>query len=227
VLKILLVEDDAQIATLLSLHLKSPEYSFISFDKGKDALEVLEQDHFDLIILDIMLPDISGLFICKKLRDLTDLTPVIMLTSRSDESDKVLALEMGADDYITKPFGILELLARIKALLRRTNTKIPDEKSSIEYKSLTIEKYKRKVILSGNRIDLTSKEFDLLYLLASNPGKPFSRQELLETVWGFAFTGYEHTVTTHINRLRIKMETDLSAPVYILTSWGVGYRFAE
>jgi two-component system alkaline phosphatase synthesis response regulator PhoP len=163
------------------------------------------------------------------LRDQQNLTPIIMLTSRSDESDKVLALEMGADDYITKPFGVLELIARTKALLRRTalpetgNTDRPE----IEYKSLHIDKVKRKVTLNNERLDLTLKEFDLLYLLASHPGKPFSRSELLEQVWGFAFQGYEHTVTAHVNRLRIKIEPDPNTPVYILTSWGVGYRFAE
>jgi DNA-binding response OmpR family regulator len=176
-----------------------------------------------------MLPDISGLSICKKLRDQNNQTPIIMLTSRSDETDKVLALEMGADDYITKPFGVLELIARTKALLRRTS---PAEKDTIEipvieYKLLHIDKVKRKVLFNGERLDLTLKEFDLLFLLASNPGKPFSRNELLEIVWGFAFQGYEHTVTAHINRLRIKIEPDPNTPIYILTSWGIGYRFAE
>jgi two-component system, OmpR family, alkaline phosphatase synthesis response regulator PhoP len=226
---ILLVEDDPQITALLHLHLNSPAHSVTSSERGKDALKKIEQNHYDLIILDITLPDISGLQICKQLREQDNKTPIIMLTSRSDESDKVLALEMGADDYITKPFGVLELIARTKALLRRTS--VPetekDEKPLIEYKSLHIDKLKRKVSLNGERLDLTLKEFDLLYLLASNPGKPFSRSELLEQVWGFAFQGYEHTVTAHINRLRIKIEPDANTPVYILTSWGIGYRFAE
>jgi two-component system alkaline phosphatase synthesis response regulator PhoP len=226
---ILLVEDDQQITTLLSLHLNSPSHSLTSCGKGLEALNKIENNSFDLIILDIMLPDISGLSICKKLRDQNNRTPIIMLTSRSDESDKVLALEMGADDYITKPFGVLELIARTKALLRRTSTAETEklEISAIDYKSLHIDKVKRKVLLNGERLDLTLKEFDLLYLLASNPGKPFSRNELLEIVWGFAFQGYEHTVTAHINRLRIKIEPDANTPTYILTSWGIGYRFAE
>jgi two-component system, OmpR family, alkaline phosphatase synthesis response regulator PhoP len=226
---ILLVEDDQQITTLLNLHLNSATQTLTSCGRGQDALKNIERNEYDLIILDIMLPDISGLSICKKLRDQDNQTPIIMLTSRSDESDKVLALEMGADDYITKPFGVLELVARTKALLRRTSpteTEIPS-KPLIEYGSLHIDKVKRKVLLNGERLDLTLKEFDLLYLLASNPGKPYSRKDLLEFVWGFAFQGYEHTVTAHINRLRIKIEPDPNTPVYILTSWGIGYRFAE
>jgi two-component system alkaline phosphatase synthesis response regulator PhoP len=155
-----------------------------------------------------MLSDISGLSICRKLRDQNNQTPIIVLTSRSDETDKVLALEMGADNYITKPFGVLELIARIKALLRRTSPAETDkiEIPVIEYKLLHIDKVKRKALFNGERLDLTLKEFDLLYLSASNPDKPFSRNELLEIVWGFAFQGYEHTVTAHINRLRIKIE---------------------
>jgi two-component system alkaline phosphatase synthesis response regulator PhoP len=226
---ILLVEDDQQITTLLNLHLNSPTHTLTSFGRGQDALKNIERNEYDLIILDVMLPDISGLSICKKLRDQDNHTPIIMLTSRSDESDKVLALEMGADDYITKPFGVLELVARTKALLRRTSQAEPETigKPFIEHGSLQIDKVKRKVLLNGERLDLTLKEFDLLYLMASNPGKPYSRKDLLEIVWGFAFQGYEYTVTAHINRLRIKIEPDPNTPVYILTSWGIGYRFAE
>ena len=226
---ILLVEDDPQITTLLNLHLNSATHTLTSCGRGQDALKNIERNEYDLIILDIMLPDISGLSICKKLRDQDNQTPIIMLTSRSDESDKVLALEMGADDYITKPFGVLELVARTKALLRRTSAAETEAagKPFIEHGGLQIDKIKRKVLLHGERLDLTLKEFDLLYLLASNPGKPYSRRDLLELVWGFAFQGYEHTVTAHINRLRIKIEPDPNTPVYILTSWGIGYRFAE
>src|SRR5450432_52607 len=190
---ILLVEDDQQITTLLNLHLNSPTHTLTSFGRGQDALKNIERNEYDLIILDITLPDISGLQICKQLRDQKNLTPIIMLTSRSDESDKVLALEMGADDYITKPFGILELIARTKALLRRTSQAEPETigKPFIEHGSLQIDKVKRKVLLNGERLDLTLKEFDLLYLMASNPGKPYSRKDLLEIVWGFAgITGH-------------------------------------
>jgi len=226
---IFLVEDDPQITTLLNLHLNSQTHTLTSCGRGQDALKNIERNEYDLIILDIMLPDISGLSICKKLRDQDNQTPIIMLTSRSDESDKVLALEMGADDYITKPFGVLELVARTKALLRRTSPAETETagKPIIEHGAIQIDRDKRKVLLNGERLDLTLKEFDLLYLLASNPGKPYSRKDLLELVWGFAFQGYEHTVTAHINRLRIKIEPDPNTPVYILTSWGIGYRFAE
>lgn len=226
---ILLVEDDPQITLLLNMHLNSEVHHLTTFNKGRQALEKIKTTDFDLIILDIMLPDISGLLICKQLREQGINTPIIMLTARSDESDKVLALEMGADDYVTKPFGIMELIARTKALLRRTAgvENELEELPFIEYKSLKIDKVKRKVLMNEQRLELTQKEFDLLYLLASNPGKPYSRKNLLELIWGFSFQGYEHTVTAHINRLRIKIEPDVTAPVYILTSWGIGYRFAE
>lgn len=226
---ILLVEDDPQIALLLNMHLNSAAHHLTICNKGRQALEKIKTADFDLIILDIMLPDISGLLICKQLRERGINTPIIMLTARSDESDKVLALEMGADDYVTKPFGIQELIARTKALLRRTAVaeNEVEELPFIEYKSLKIDKVKRKVLMNDQRLELTQKEFDLLYLLASNPGKPYSRKDLLELIWGFSFQGYEHTVTAHINRLRIKIEPDVTAPVYILTSWGIGYRFAE
>src|ERR1700760_728081 len=160
---ILLVEDDPQITTLLNLHLNSSTHTLTSCGRGQDALKKIERNEYDLIILDIMLPDISGLSICKKLRDQDNQTPIIMLTSRSDESDKVLALEMGADDYITKPFGVLELVARTKALLRRTSAAETETagKPFIEHGGLQIDKIKRKVLLHGERLDLTLKEFDL------------------------------------------------------------------
>ena len=148
----------------------------------------------------------------------------------TEETDKVLALEIGADDYVTKPFGILEVLARVKALLRRAHhngTGEVDENKEVIIKDIVINANKRKATIRGERLDLTPKEFDLLLLLASNPGKTFSRHELLEKVWGYAFAGYEHTITSHINRLRIKIEADLNHPKYILTSWGTGYRFSE
>lgn len=228
--KILLVEDDPEIAELLNLHFNSSLYNLTSSVKGKDALEKISTGNYDLIILDIQLPESNGLEICKKLRENDSQTPVMMLTSRSYESDKVLALELGADDYITKPFGILELLARIKALLRRGEMHLinnEQQTNEIIYKDLYIDKNKKKASIKGKRLELTAKEFDLLVLLAGNPGKSFTREELLKTVWGLAFAGYEHTVTAHINRLRIKIETNLNHPEYVLTSWGTGYRFTE
>lgn len=228
--KILLVEDDPEIAELLNLHFDSNLYKLTFSYNGKDALEKIFNEDYDLLILDITLPEMNGLEICKKVRKDNLHTPLMMLTCRAEESDKVLALELGADDYVTKPFGILELIARVKALLRRTDHQLingREQANEIVYKDLHIEMDKRKASLKGQRLDLTPKEFDLLVLLASSPGKTFTREELLKKIGGLAFAGYEHTITAHINRLRIKIETDLNHPEYILTSWGKGYRFTE
>ncbi|MEP6948704.1 MAG: response regulator transcription factor [Ginsengibacter sp.] len=228
--KILLVEDDPEITRLLNLHFDKHLYELCNCATGKEAIEKAGAGNFNLIILDIALPDSDGMEICKKIRAIDTGTPVMMLTCHSEESDKVLALELGADDYVTKPFGILELMARVKALLRRSHQNQPDdigEKAEIIYKDIRIDGDKRKAEVNGKRLDLTPKEFDLLFLLARNPGKTFSRKELLEKIWGYVFSGYDHTITSHINRLRIKIEPDLQYPQYILTSWGTGYRFSE
>lgn len=227
---ILLVEDDLEITKLLTLHLNNQLYHLTSCTNGTEAINKGAKDHFDLIILDITLPDMDGLELCKKFRGNNKQTPIMMLTCRGEESDKVLALELGADDYVTKPFGILELMARTKALLRRgdqVNTEKPELNECICFKDLVIDISKRKASVRGERMELTNKEFDLLVLLAKNPGKTFSRHDLLEIVWGVAFSGYEHTITSHINRLRIKIEANLQNPEYILTAWGTGYRFSE
>ena len=228
--KILLVEDDPEITRLLNLHFDESVYELTNCGMGKEAIAKVSSQSFHLIILDITLPDMDGMDICKKIRAIDSSTPIMMLTCHSEESDKVLALELGADDYVTKPFSILELKARTKALLRRsqeTGLSEPQQKKNIRFKNIIIDTDKRKTEVKGERLDLTPKEFDLLTLLASNPGKTFSRQELLEKIWGYAFAGYEHTITSHINRLRIKIEPDLQHPQYILTSWGSGYRFSE
>ena len=227
--KILLVEDDPEITRLLNLHFDTSVYELTNCSTGKEAITKASSETFHLIILDITLPDFDGMDICKQIRAVNSSTLIMMLTCHSDESDKVLALELGADDYVTKPFGILELMARTKALLRRSHETAPadqDNKTSIMYKNILIDTDKRKAEVKGERLELTPKEFDLLALLASNP-KTFSRQELLEKIWGYVFSGYEHTITSHINRLRIKIEPDLQHPQYILTSWGSGYRFSE
>ncbi|CAN5862620.1 response regulator transcription factor [soil metagenome] len=224
---ILLVEDDPEITRLISLHLDEAQYKLTCCNTGKDAMEFLGNSSFNLVMLDIGLPDSNGMEICKQLRSGDNQTPVMMLTCHSEESDKVLALELGADDYITKPFGILELLARIKAMIRRGNFVTSKDQRNISYAELRIDPVKKKASLNEQRLDLTVKEFDLLFILSSNPGKVFTRKELLEIVWGVAFAGYEHTVTSHVNRLRLKIETDLNHPKYILTAWGSGYRFAE
>jgi len=229
-IQILLAEDDADIVHLLKLNFDPSLYNLTVSKNGSGALQKALADNFHLIILDIMLPGIDGIEVCKKIRERNITTPVIMLTSRSEEIDKVLALELGADDYITKPFSIRELIARVKAVLRRSELKadMPAETiKEIQVNDLYINKEKMKASLKDKRLDLTAKEFELLYLLASNRGKTFSRQELLEMIWGYSFSGYEHTVTSHINRLRMKIEPDLEQPSYILTTWGVGYRFTE
>lgn len=227
--QILLVEDDPQISNLLCLHLHEPFYTVTACDRGATALEKLAGTAFHLIILDIMLPDLSGVEICRRIRERDKRTPILMLSSLGEETDKVTALELGADDYLTKPFGIFELMARVKALMRRgseESQETPGE-SVIVRRELVVDREKKRVTIRGQRLELTPKEFDLLALMASHPGKTFSRHELLEMIWGFAFQEYEHTVTSHINRLRIKLEKNLSQPEYILTTWGTGYRFAE
>lgn len=227
---ILLVEDDPEITKLLKLHFDSQAYLISSCLNGEDAIMKIAETKFDLIILDITLPGINGMELCKIFRESDANIPIMMLTSHGEESDKVLALELGADDYVTKPFGILELMARTKALLRRGNkNQVFDnnENQEIIFKELVINAEKRRASIKGERLELTPKEFDLLLLLSRNPGKTYSRNELLEIIWGVTFDGYEHTITSHINRLRIKIEPNLHKPQYILTSWGTGYRFSE
>ena len=230
--KIFLIEDDPDIVQLLLLHFVEPAYQIVTCSNGAKAVENLRSNSYDLIILDIMLPGLDGLEVCKAIRNNKVLTPIIMLTSRAEEIDKVLALELGADDYVTKPFSVRELMARVKAIFRRLEQPYLIKKQSGDAKDITIKelfinKNKRQVILQNNHLELTVKEFDLLYFLAGNPGKTFNRQQMLEEVWGYSFKGYEHTVTSHINRLRMKIEPNINEPVYILTTWGIGYRFTE
>jgi two-component system, OmpR family, alkaline phosphatase synthesis response regulator PhoP len=233
--KILLIEDDPGIVKLLALHLCLPEFNLITHSTGLSALEELKKQDFSLLILDVMLPDVNGIEICKLIRETNKIVPIMMLTAKSEEFDKVLALELGADDYLTKPFGVMELLARVKALIRRSvkaENKFVKSHTIIHIKNLSVDTSKRKVEFLNDkgekkRIELTPKEFELLLLFVENPGKNFSREELLKQIWGYTFHGYEHTVTAHINRLRIKIEPEIANPQYILTSWGIGYRFVE
>jgi DNA-binding response OmpR family regulator len=226
---VLVVEDDRSISDLLEIHLKDLNCKIIKSYDGKDGLELAVQNNYDLIVLDIMLPNVDGLQICKEVRKKEDYTPILMLTSKSEEIDKVIGLELGADDYLTKPFGVREFIARVKAIFRRTEAmqKEIENQSDIAIGDIVIEISKRRVTLKGDRLELTPKEFDLLLLLASHPGKTYTREQLLDILWGYQYSGYEHTVNSHINRLRSKIEKDLSNPNYILTSWGVGYRFND
>lgn len=227
--RIVIVEDEQDIAELLSLHLQDLGFETVSFKNGLEGYEYAKQNSFALMVLDINLPGKNGIDICRDLRAEKVNAPILMLTARTEEIDKVLALETGADDYLTKPFSIRELLARVKAIMRRVTieTQSPEEEVNITYKELEIDKSKRKVTLRGERIELTPKEFDLLLLLAANPGVTYDRKDLLNLVWSYDFEGYEHTVNSHINRLRAKIEVDASKPEYVLTTWGVGYRFND
>jgi two-component system alkaline phosphatase synthesis response regulator PhoP len=227
--KVLVIEDDKSIADLLEIHLKDLNCDVTTLMDGSDGLKIATTDQFDLIVLDLMLPKVDGLEICKEVRKKDIYTPILMLTSKSEEMDKVIGLEVGADDYLTKPFSIREFIARAKAILRRVEAiqKEIGSDADIQAGEISIEASKRKVALNGERIELTPKEFDLLHLLASHPGKTYTREQLLNILWGYQYNGYEHTVNSHINRLRSKIEPDISKPKYILTSWGIGYRFNE
>lgn len=229
--RVLIIEDDKDIAELMSIHLNDLVCEIRHCVNGEAGLAMAIEESFDLIILDIMLPGIDGLEVCKRLRAREIITPVLMLTAKSEEIDKVLGLEIGADDYLTKPFSIREFVARVKAILRRQRIleKVGEQITSntLRIENLVIEQDKRKVKLDGNRVELTPKEYDLLVLLATHPGKSYSREDLLNLIWGYEFSGYEHTVNSHINRLRSKIESDFSKPRYILTTWGVGYRFSD
>lgn len=229
--KILVIEDNKDLAQLLDLHLCDLSYEVdLAFD-GVDGLAKFKSKDYDLIILDLMLPGLDGLEICRKIRTMRAYTPILMLTSKASELDRVLGLEMGADDYVTKPFSIRELMARVKAIFRRIDELKSDPRQSeqvlIYAGDLFIDPARRKVDLSGKTVDLTAKEFDLLLFFAQNAGKVFTRSQLLDQVWGYWHDGYEHTVNSHINRLRGKIEKNPTQPSYILTVWGVGYKFAE
>ena len=225
---VLVIEDDQEIVKLLKIHLEDHLYRVTTAADGESGLSLAMNNDYDLILLDLALPKMDGVDVCKKLR-LEKNTPVIMLTSKSEEIDRVLGLEIGADDYITKPFSIRELLARIKAVLRRTQkqTEPQTNSSTLSFENLFIDVEKRKILVHDQRIELSPKEFELLVLMASNPGRNYSRSELLNVIWGYNFEGYEHTVNSHINRLRAKIERDMANPTFILTTWGVGYKFNE
>jgi DNA-binding response OmpR family regulator len=228
---ILIVEDDPDLAGLLQIHLGDLGYRTDVAPDGKTGLARAAGPSYALVILDVMLPGLDGFEVCKRLRAEKRALPILMLTAKSEELDKVLGLELGADDYITKPFSIRELIARVKALLRRSELaqELPpaSDDGILSFGDLLVDTLKRKVVLRGQALELTAKEFDLLLLFARNPGKAYSRQELLDLVWGYQYSGYSHTVNSHINRLRNKIETDPAEPRFIKTVWGHGYRFAE
>jgi len=229
--KALIIEDDQDISNLIAIHLTDMEFEVDKAYDGKEGLLKALNNQYKIIILDIRLPNLDGFEVCKKLRLEKIQTPILIVTSKSEEIDKIIGLEFGADDYITKPFSIRELMARVKAILRRSEiakqVSQSDENHEIRTDGLYINVTLRIVEVHGKRIELSPKEFDLLILFASNPGRTYSRVHLLEQVWGYQFEGYEHTVNSHINRLRSKIESNLNAPEFILTTWGVGYKFRE
>lgn len=229
--RILIVEDQEDINALIAMNLEAINYTVTRVMNGQDGLARALNENFDLIVLDLMLPGMDGLQVCQTLRAKEVYIPILMLTAKKSEADRVVGLEVGADDYLTKPFSVLELQARVKALLRRMTLnkqqQTMDDGDLLIYGQLRINKLKRLVSIAGDALSLTAKEFDLLLYLASYPGQVFSREQLLNAVWGYQHSGYEHTVNSHINRLRGKLEIDPSSPQYVMTVWGVGYKFNE
>ena len=223
--KVLIVDDEKLIVKGIRFSLEQDNMEVDCAYDGEEALEKVRNNQYDIILLDIMLPKLSGLEVCQQIREFSNV-PIIMLTAKGDDMDKILGLEYGADDYITKPFNILEVKARIKAIMRRT---IRDEKESteniVEYGDLKLDCESRRVYIFGKEMNLTAKEFDVLELLVLNPNKVYSREKLLKTVWGADYPGDERTVDVHIRRLREKIETNPSEPKYVHTKWGMGYFF--
>ncbi len=227
--RILVIEDNQDLAGLLGLHLRDLSFHVdLAFD-GHKGFEKFNLSRYDMVILDLMLPGMDGMEICRRIRAQQTYTPILMLTSKSTELDRVLGLELGADDYVTKPFSIRELMARVKAIFRRIDEIKGQESagrvSAIHRRGFKIDPESRTAVHDGELLNLTAKEFDLLYHFASHPGRVYTRAQLLDEVWGYGHDGYEHTVNSHINRLRAKIETNPAQPDYIITVWGVGYKF--
>lgn len=226
--KILVVDDEKSIVKGIKFSLEQDDMKVeVAYD-GETALELAKANHYDMILLDIMLPGFSGLEVCQMIREFSDV-PIIMLTAKGNDMDKILGLEYGADDYITKPFNILEVKARIKAIFRRNNRNVPEQENQkvIETKGLKIDVDSRRVYIDDKEVNLTAKEFELVYLLVSNPNKVYSREQLLKTIWGPSYPGDARTVDVHVRRLREKIEATPADPKYIHTKWGVGYYFHE
>jgi DNA-binding response OmpR family regulator len=227
--RVLIVEDEHDLARVLKRHVEGIGCQVQLAATGEKALALVDEE-FDLVLLDVMLPGIDGMEVCRRLRSLNRYMPVLMLTARSSDIDKVMGLESGADDYLTKPFSVQELLARIKAIFRRidalSSPQAVRERPIEVGDGIHIEPGTRDVRVRGQPVDLTQKEFELLLHFAQNPGRVYSRAQLLDAVWGYNHEGYEHAVNCHINRLRAKIEKDPSEPKLLLTVWGVGYKFS-
>ncbi len=224
--RVLVVDDEKLIVKGIKFSLEQDDMQVDCAYDGEEALAMAQTGDYDMILLDIMLPKMTGLEVCQQIREFSDV-PVIMLTAKGDDMDKIMGLEYGADDYITKPFNILEVKARIKAIMRR-NTKhqaAPEEERAVTVGELSLDRDSRRVTISDREINLTAKEFDLLELLVFHPNKVYSREQLLSTVWGSDYPGDVRTVDVHVRRLREKVEDDPGNPTYIHTKWGVGYYF--
>lgn len=226
--RVLVVEDTNEVAEIIADRLREIVKEVVVCSDGRAALDVLERERIDLIVLDLMLPTLGGLEVCRAVRATGKPIRILMLTAKSSELDRIIGLEFGADDYMIKPFSILELLARVRALCRRDEKTVVavkvQEEERIKIAGLTIDRMSREVSREGQSIALTEKEFELLYLFASNPGRVYARSQLLDLVWGYGSGIYEYTVTSHINRLRAKIEPNPGNPTIIQTVWGVGYR---
>ena len=230
--KALIIEDDPAIAQLVQLHLGDIHCQADIVADGAQGVRVFSESNYDLVVLDLMLPGLDGLSVCQKIRALPGYVPILMLTAKTTELDRVLGLEMGADDYLTKPFSVPELVARIKALFRRVDALAGQdgaghEDEIFERGGLRVDTGKHRVLVDAREVVLTAKEFDLLVHFVRHPGQVYNRVQLLDQVWGYNHEGYEHTVNSHINRLRGKIETNPAKPTYILTVWGVGYKFSD
>lgn len=228
--KVLVVEDETDIAELLALHLRDLDCDVTLACDGHEGMRQAFAQNWELVILDLRLPGPDGLSICRALRRESRYVPILMLTSKSSELDRVLGLELGADDYVTKPFSISELMARVKALFRRVESlekRFPGGAKPISVGRMKIDTRGRQVRVNGESMSLTAREFDLLVHFARHPGHVFSRAQLLDSVWGYGHDGYEHTVNSHINRLRSKIESDPAHPEMIVTVWGVGYKLEQ
>ena len=228
--RILIIEDEIDIAELIALHLRD-RYEHVELcHDGRQGLLLAQSAHWDLIVLDLRLPGLDGLEVCRQLRACENYIPILMLTSKSSELDHVLGLEMGADDYVTKPFSVMELNSRIKAILRRmalAGSAGISEPDCLIHKEIEVSLGKRLVKIRDDYVELTAKEFELLCHFLRRPGEVFSRSDLLDKVWGYGHQGYEHTVNSHINRLRAKIEIDPTNPEYLVTVWSVGYKLND
>lgn len=225
-IRILLVDDEPLILKGLRFSLQQEGYEIDQAADGEEALEKIRENAYDLVLLDVMLPKLSGIEVCQQVRETSDV-PIIMLTAKGEDMDKILGLEFGADDYMTKPFNILEVKARIKSILRRTAVVRGPQKTQLSEGGLFLDSQTRSVEVDGSPVNLTVKEFDLLQYFMASPGRVFTREELLENVWGYEYMGDFRTVDVHIRRLRSKIEPDPDKPQYVVTKWGVGYYFGH